>query len=179
MDMMSCSLGWLLAMLRHKQVEVQCCGGCCLRSLPLLHTTTSFWLPPVNSHVLPTNLHMHETSKARQNARHRRHLASQFVPAAAAAVCPCLSLCQPFLEAQLSTTEGPLFSKAEHASTALLVLVALLPDVVEDVPRAPLLAPELIGQFMGAAGAPHLPGLAELAGAIRDDRSVAAAAACG
>jgi hypothetical protein len=72
---------------------------------------------------------------------------------------------QPFLEAHLTSSEGHLFSKAD-LSTALLALVALLPDVVEDVPKAPLLAAEQIGHFMGAG---HLSfDLAELATAIKE-----------
>lgn len=72
---------------------------------------------------------------------------------------------QPFLEAQLKESEAPLISKADM-STALLALVGVLPDLVEDVPKAPLLAAETIGHFM-ASGLITF-GLGDLAKAVKE-----------
>jgi len=89
---------------------------------------------------------------------------------------------QPFLDAQLaaaaagsSSSEGdaeqqqqqqqPPFTK-EDLSTALLATVATLPDLVEDVPKSPVLVAEVIGHFLAAGQLSF--GLAELAAAVKE-----------
>lgn len=73
---------------------------------------------------------------------------------------------QPFLEAQLSAAEGEsLISKADMA-TALTALVGVLPDLVEDVPKAPLLAAEMTGHFIAAGLVPL--SLSDLAKAVKE-----------
>eukprot|EP00882_Tetradesmus_deserticola_P015494 GHRQ01016511.1.p1 GENE.GHRQ01016511.1~~GHRQ01016511.1.p1 ORF type:complete len:214 (+),score=102.45 GHRQ01016511.1:22-663(+) len=72
----------------------------------------------------------------------------------------------PFLEAQLSAADGgSLVSKADTA-TALKALVGLLPDLVEDVPKAPLLAAEMIGNLIGGGLVPL--SLGDLAKAVKE-----------
>jgi hypothetical protein len=84
---------------------------------------------------------------------------------------------QPFLEAQLSAAEGEsLISKADMA-TALTALVGVLPDLVEDVPKAPLLAAELAGHLIAAGLVPL--SLADLAKAVKEAGAEDAAAGGG
>lgn len=90
---------------------------------------------------------------------------------------------QPFLDAQLdpaaaaadSSSEGgsseqqqpssPPFTK-DDLSTALLATVATLPDLVEDVPKSPVLVAEVIGHFLAGG---HLSfGLQELYAAVKE-----------
>jgi hypothetical protein len=73
---------------------------------------------------------------------------------------------QPFLEAQLRAAEGEsLISKADMA-TALQALIGVLPDLVEDVPKAPLLAAEMAGQLIATGLVPL--SLADLAKAVKE-----------
>lgn len=77
---------------------------------------------------------------------------------------------QPFLEAQLRapSAEGepaPLITPADMA-TALTALVGVLPDLVEDVPKAPLLAAEMAGHFIATGLVPL--SLADLAKAVKE-----------
>lgn len=53
------------------------------------------------------------------------------------------------MEAQLKSTDATLITKSDM-STALLALIGILPDLVEDVPKAPVLLAEVIGHFMAA-----------------------------
>jgi hypothetical protein len=89
---------------------------------------------------------------------------------------------QPFLEQQLAA--GPRRASASGGgaagaaadvvqqlnggdlSAALLAMVATMPDLVEDVPKAPLLLAALIGHFMAAGQLDF--GLGELAAAVRE-----------
>jgi hypothetical protein len=91
-------------------------------------------------------------------------------------------LLQPFLDAQLaapSSSEGgsadqPAAAAAtpqqhftkEDLSTALLAAVAILPDLIDDVPKSPVLVAELIGHFL--AGGQLSFSLGELAAAVRE-----------
>lgn len=85
---------------------------------------------------------------------------------------------RPFLVEQLEGDgDAAPFTRAD-LSTALLALVATLPDTIEDVPKAPVMVAGLIGHLLGAG---HLTfGLAELASAVREagaeDAAEAAAA---
>eukprot|EP00879_Flechtneria_rotunda_P018132 GHRR01019014.1.p1 GENE.GHRR01019014.1~~GHRR01019014.1.p1 ORF type:complete len:326 (+),score=149.69 GHRR01019014.1:847-1824(+) len=72
---------------------------------------------------------------------------------------------QPFLEQQISAADKSLIAMAD-LSQALLGMVGILPDLVEDVPKAPLLVAGVIGHFINTG---HLTfGVLELVKAVKE-----------
>lgn len=108
----------------------------------------------------------------------RTHCADSISPTTTQQPPPLLYPPQPFLDAQLaapsssSSSEGgsaeppaPHFTQ-EDLSTALLAAVAILPDLMDDVPKSPVLVAELVGHFMAAGQLTF--NLKELAAAVRE-----------